>query len=62
MRLENKMHPRRQAKRCTHKSNYRVSQNDSALGGVILVGLVLFCTLVAPRLMYMYLAPLKGWC
>lgn len=45
-----------------YKSNHIVSQNSEAFWNALCIGLVLFMFLVAPRLMYMYLAPLKGWC
>lgn len=52
MRLENKKHPRRQARGCAHKSNDIVSQDRlfwrglnayyAFLGGVVLYGVLIF--------------------
>lgn len=51
--------PSRQARERASESNAIVSQE--AIGGAILIGLVIFAVLVAPHLMYDYIAPLKGW-
>lgn len=62
MRLEKKMHPRRQAKRCTHKSKPMVAQNVEELCVAAMFALFLFSVLVLPHIMYYLIAPMKGWC
>lgn len=54
--------PAVQSNERVRKSNHIVSQNGEAFWNALCIAFVLFALLVAPRLMYMYLAPLKGWC
>lgn len=63
MTRENSTRPSRQASGRVHESNDIVSQRDgSAVGGLLLLLSVPFLTIVVPRLMYMVIAPMKGWC
>ena len=55
-----KTHPSRQAMRCAQKSNEIVTQEAVCM--IALVGLFLFALLVAPHMIYDYVAPLQGWC
>lgn len=55
--------PSRQARGRVHESgNILPEDRWSGLGGLILLASVPFFVLVAPRLMWLALAPVKGWC
>lgn len=59
MQRKKETRPIRQDRERVAKSTHIVSQE--AIGGAILVGLVIFAVLVAPHLMYDFVAPMKGW-
>ena len=52
--------PSRQARGSARKSNIILSQDEICVA--LLFALFLFALLVAPHLIYDYVAPLKGWC
>lgn len=60
MQAKKKTLPSRQARERVCKSNSIVTQK--AVGGLLLIVFVVFAVMVAPHLLYDYLAPLKGWC
>lgn len=63
MTSENRTRPSRQASGRVCENGNIVSQRDgSAVGGLLLLLSVPFLTIVVPRLMYMVIAPMKGWC
>lgn len=62
MRHKRETRPSRQANgRATQKSNHIVSQNSEAFWNAACIGLVLFMFLVAPHIMYHFIAPAQGW-
>lgn len=56
--------PGRQARGRVRESRNIIPEEDrwSGLGGLVLLASVPFFVLVAPRLMWLALAPVKGWC
>lgn len=61
MQRKKETRPSRQARERVSKDVHIVSQNEEALGALLLVGLFLFAILVAPHLIYDYVAPIQGW-
>lgn len=64
MRIEKETTPSRQARGVATKDDRIVTRNSARdLRNVsIVAALTLFCVLVLPRLMYVVIAPMKGWC
>lgn len=61
MQRKRETRPIRQDRERVAKSNHIVSQNSEAFWNAICIGLVLFMFLVAPRIMYHFIAPMQGW-
>lgn len=61
--LRKEKHLSRQANRCNAKSNCMLAQFGGFKKGeaVACAALVLFLTVILPRLMYLAIAPAKGW-
>ena len=51
--------PADQSNERVHKSTDSVTHEG--IGAVLMLAFFIFAVFVAPRLMYAYLAPLKGW-
>lgn len=55
--------PSRQARGRARKSENIIARGDGSwIGGLVLMASVPFCVIVVPRLMWLALAPVKGWC
>lgn len=52
----------RPACRARRSGHEPVGRDGSWAGGLLLLLSVPFVTIVLPRLMYMVIAPMKGWC
>lgn len=58
----NEKRPSRQAKGREQRSTCSVSQRKAMTEWAFMIGAATFCLLVMPKLMYMVIAPMKGWC
>lgn len=55
--------PSRQARGRVQESRDIVTHDKwSGLAGLLMLAAVPFCVIVVPRLMWLALAPIKGWC
>lgn len=60
MSRKRKTHPYRQVKGCAHQSTSILSQRK-AKQELAMAAFGMFCLFGLPRLMYLVIAPMKGW-
>lgn len=61
MQHKKETRPSRQARGRASRNKAMVAHNEETLGQIAIGALTLFAILVLPRLMYMVIAPTKGW-